>query len=251
MSDWARVRAGNPSPMTLDGTNTWVLGRDPCWVVDPGPLLDAHVAAIVAEAEARGGAAGVALTHDHADHSQAAPAVAAALGGVPVAAMRWRSDEVETVALADGGTFGPLQAVAVPGHASDHLALVFGRACCTGDAVLGAGSVFVQEDLGGYLDGLRRLLGLELEVLLPGHGPPVENPAAKLDEYIAHRLDRERRLVDALGRGLRSVDELLDDVWDDAPAILRPAAALTLGAHLDKLQSEGRLPDGVQWPERR
>jgi glyoxylase-like metal-dependent hydrolase (beta-lactamase superfamily II) len=85
-------------------------------------------------------------------------------------------------------------------------------------------------------------------VLLPGHGPPVHDPAAKLDQYIAHRLDRERRLVAALDAGARTVDELLDQVWDDAPAALRPAAAVTLAAHLDKLADEGRLPTGVERP---
>jgi glyoxylase-like metal-dependent hydrolase (beta-lactamase superfamily II) len=132
--------------------------------------------------------------------------------------------------------------VAVPGHAPDHVAFVWQDACCTGDAVLGEGSVFIQSDMGGYLEALRHLRDRDLRVLLPGHGPPVHDPAAKLDEYIAHRLDRERRLVAALERGLRSEDELLDAVWDDAPAILRPAAALTLRAHLEKLRSEGRLP---------
>ena len=122
----------------------------------------------------------------------------------------------------------------------------------TGDAVLGEGSVFVAPDPGalrGYLAALRRLREMELDVLCPGHGPPVADPAAKLDAYVAHRLDRERRLVAALDDGLRGVDELLDRVWDDAPAPLRPAAAVTLAAHLDKLAEEGRLPDGVSRPE--
>ena len=79
---------------------------------------------------------------------------------------------------------------------------------------------------------------------MPGPRPGGVGPAAaKLDEYIAHRLDREHRLLDALARGLRTHDELLDDVWDDAPAALRPAAQLTLEAHLEKLEGEGRLPD--------
>jgi glyoxylase-like metal-dependent hydrolase (beta-lactamase superfamily II) len=130
---------------------------------------------------------------------------------------------------------------------------VTGRVALTGDAVLGEGSVFIAPDpgaLAGYLDALRALRARALDVLLPGHGPPVDDPAAKLDEYIAHRLDRERRLVAALEAGRRSVDELLDDVWDDAPAALRPAAAVTLAAHLDKLADEGRLPEGVERPAR-
>ena len=120
-----------------------------------------------------------------------------------------------------------------------------------GDAVLGTGSVFVAPgpgSLAGYLAALRRLRALPLELLCPGHGPPVDDPAAKLDEYLAHRLDRERRLLDALARGLRSEDELLDNVWDDAPTALRFAAGVTLRAHLEKLSEEGRLPAGVEIP---
>ena len=119
--------------------------------------------------------------------------------------------------------------------------------------MLGEGSVFISPDpgaLAGYLAGLQRLRGRGLPVLAPGHGPPVPDVEAKLDQYIAHRLDRERRLIAALAAGARSVQELLDDVWDDAPAVLRPAAAVTLAAHLDKLEDEGRLPDGVQRPAR-
>jgi glyoxylase-like metal-dependent hydrolase (beta-lactamase superfamily II) len=249
--DVALVHAGNPGPFTLTGTNTWVVGRDPCWIVDPGPDLDEHVAAVLAEAARRGGAAGIALTHDHGDHAGAAAAVRDGAGGVPVGAARWEGADV---VLQDGGTFGPLQVVATPGHATDHLAFVDGAVCFTGDAVLAQSSVFVAPDPGalrGYLAALRRLRGMDLELLCTGHGPPVEDPAALLDGYLAHRAERERRLVAALDEGLRSVDELLDRVWDDAPASLRLAATATLGAHLGKLEEEGRLPAGVQrvpWP---
>jgi glyoxylase-like metal-dependent hydrolase (beta-lactamase superfamily II) len=99
------------------------------------------------------------------------------------------------------------------------------------------------------LESLERLRAREFEVLAPGHGPPVSEVQAKLDEYLDHRRAREQRLLEALGRGRRSVDELLDDAWSDAPPALRPAAAATLAAHLDKLAEEGRLPDGVERPE--
>jgi glyoxylase-like metal-dependent hydrolase (beta-lactamase superfamily II) len=105
-----------------------------------------------------------------------------------------------------------------------------------------------RSSLGAYLDGLRRLRALPLTTIYPGHGPVVEDPAGKLDEYLEHRVDRERRLVAALGTGRRSVDELLDEVWDDVPPELRGAAAVTLAAHLEKLEEEGRLPDGVERP---
>jgi glyoxylase-like metal-dependent hydrolase (beta-lactamase superfamily II) len=148
----------------------------------------------------------------------------------------------------DRARIGPFTALATPGHSADSVCLLMGRACFTGDTVLGEGSVFIapgEGSLSAYLDSLRRLRELDLEVLCPGHGPYVRDPAAKLDEYIAHRLDRERRLLEALDAGLRTRDELLDAAWPDAPAELRPAAALTLAAHLEKLSEEGRLPDDV------
>jgi glyoxylase-like metal-dependent hydrolase (beta-lactamase superfamily II) len=241
-ADIARLRADNPSPYTLDGTNTWVLWRDPAWIVDPGPALDAHLDAVAAEVAARGGAGGIALTHDHADHVEGVEALRALLGGaVPVAAARFPGD----VVLADGATFGPLSAIAIPGHADDHLAFVAGGAAFTGDAVLGEGSVFVTGRLREYLAALDRLRALELDVLCPGHGPPVEDPEAKLTEYIEHRLERERKLVAALDAGLRTRDELLDAAWSDAPPALRQAAGVTLEAHLGKLREEDRLPAGV------
>ena len=218
-----RVRAPNPSPLTLDGTNTYLVGR---WVVDPGPHLPAHVDAI--RRAANGGIEGVVLTHSHADHAEAAE-----LFDVPV-----------TLPV-DGQSVGPFVAVGTPGHSADSVCLLLGRVCFTGDTVLGAGSVFIapgEGSLSAYLDSLRRLRSLDLEVLCPGHGPYVWDPAAKLDEYIEHRLDRERRLLAALESGLRTEDELLDAAWPEVPPALRDAARLTLRAHLEKLASEGRLP---------
>jgi glyoxylase-like metal-dependent hydrolase (beta-lactamase superfamily II) len=151
--------------------------------------------------------------------------------------------------LDDGDVVGPLLVLATPGHSGDHVSFILGDVAFCGDTVLGEGSVFIPPGGGSleqYLHSLRRLLELDLEALCPGHGPVVWTPQAKLTEYIEHRLDRERRLTCALDRGLRTRDELLDDVWHDAPEVLRPAAALTLEAHLDKLEREGRLPAGVE-----
>jgi glyoxylase-like metal-dependent hydrolase (beta-lactamase superfamily II) len=208
-----------------------------------------HLEAVAAEVAHRGGLAGIALTHDHADHAEAVPALRAAYPDVPLAAARGDVD----VPLRDATRLGPLTALATPGHAPDHLAFVTDRVAFTGDAVLGEGSVFIAPDPGaltGYLAGLERLRGRGLTTLAPGHGPPVYDVEGKLDQYISHRLDRERRLIEALAAGRRTVDELLDEVWDDAPAVLRPAAAVTLAAHLDKLEEEGRLPEGVRRPSR-
>jgi glyoxylase-like metal-dependent hydrolase (beta-lactamase superfamily II) len=224
-----RVRAPNPSALTLDGTNTYVLGS---WVVDPGPADGGHLEAV--RRAARDGIEGVVLTHSHADHAEGARSL-----GAPVRLLR------------DGERAGPFRAVATPGHSPDSVCLVAGAACFTGDTVLGSGSVFIapgEGSLPAYLDSLRRLRALELDVLCPGHGPYVWDPAAKLDEYVTHRLERERRLVEALAAGLRTRDELLDSAWSDAPAELRDFAALSLAAHLEKLGEEGRLPEGAWRP---
>nr|MDQ4040788.1 MBL fold metallo-hydrolase [Actinomycetota bacterium] len=202
--DVALVRAGNPGPFTLEGTNTWIVGRDPAWVVDPGPDLPDHPHAVADEVGRRGGLGGVALTHGHGDHAGGLPALLEVAGMAPVGAL-----DAGDTPLHDADRFGPLVAVTTPGHSPDHLAFVAGAVCFTGDAVLGHGSVFVTAALADYLAGLRRLRALPLEVLCPGHGPTVADPAAKLDEYIAHRLDRERRLLEALARGLKSEDDLL------------------------------------------
>ena len=218
-----RVCAANPSALTLDGTNTYIVQR---WVVDPGPALPAHLDAI--RSAVNGSIEGVVLTHSHADHAEGA---------------EWLRTPV--VLPVDGQEVGPFRALGTPGHSADSVCLLFGDVCFTGDTVLGTGSVFIapgEGSLSAYLDSLRRLRDLDLSVLCPGHGPYVWDPAAKLDEYIAHRLDRERRLVEALDAGLRDRDELLDAAWPEVPVELRPAAALTLAAHLEKLSEEGRLP---------
>jgi glyoxylase-like metal-dependent hydrolase (beta-lactamase superfamily II) len=226
-----RVRADNPSPYTLEGTNSYVVEG---WVVDPGPADDAHLDRLV---EAAGGSvAGIVLTHDHPDHAEGAPVLGDRVG-------------VDVVHPSGDGSVGPFRVVPTPGHAPDHVSFLWGRVLFAGDTVLGAGSVFVAPGAGAmvaYLDSLRRLRELDLEVIAPGHGPFVWDPRAKLDEYIEHRLDRERRVIAALEAGARTRDELLDIAWDDVPfdqtPALRHAAGVTLDAHLEKLREEGRLP---------
>lgn len=227
-----RVRARNPSPLTLDGTNTYLVDG---WVVDPGPDDDLHRAAIL---DRTGGhIEGIVLTHGHGDHAD---------GAGPLAE---RCDRPPIVRPAEGEEVGPFTAVATPGHSTDSVCLLRGAVCFSGDTVLGAGSVFVapgEGSLSAYLASLRRLREVDLEVLCPGHGPFVHDPRGRIDEYIAHRLDRERRLVEAIDRGARTHDEMLDAAWTEVPDDLRPAARVTLEAHLEKLRGEGRLPADVE-----
>jgi len=245
--DVQRIRADNASPLTLSGTNTYLVGREPTYVIDPGPALEEHVERVSAAVSERGSLGGVILTHDHADHAGATEALIAR-HPAPLAAGRGPAD----VALADGTRVGPLEAVATPGHAPDHFALIGAGACFSGDAVLGEGSVFISahpDAMSGYLRALARLRERsDFRILCPGHGPLVRDPQAKLAEYIDHRLDRERRLREALAEGARSVPELLDRAWPEVPQELRRAAALTLAAHLDKLDQEDALPPDVERP---
>jgi glyoxylase-like metal-dependent hydrolase (beta-lactamase superfamily II) len=223
-----RLVAPNPGPMTLEGTNTYLYGSDPAFVIDPGPADDGHLEAVRRAAAPRGGVGGVLLTHSHGDHA----------GGVA-------SLGAELVKLADGESAAGLTAVATPGHADDHLCFLAGGVCFSGDLVLGEGSTIVPPDGGSlvaYLDSLERIRRLRPELICPGHGPWIEDPRAKLDEYVEHRMMRERRLLAALDRGERSRAALVAEVWDDAPTELRPAAMLAMEAHLQKLEGEGRLP---------
>lgn len=241
--DAVGIRADNPGPFTLSGTNTWIYGREPAWLIDPGPALGEHLDAISEELDERGGLGAVLLSHDHQDHAEAVPELILRFSPAPLAAARG----AVTTLLRDGDRYGPFEVVATPGHAPDHLTfLTDDGVAFSGDAVLGEGSVFVVGQLGEYLEGLRRLRARGLSLIAPGHGPVVEDPDAKLTEYIDHRLAREAALVTALAEGKRTIQDLLDAVWWDAPAELRGAAAVTLEAHLQKLQAESRLPRDVE-----
>jgi glyoxylase-like metal-dependent hydrolase (beta-lactamase superfamily II) len=232
--DVERLTASNAGPMTLEGTNTYLVGRDPAVVIDPGPDQAEHIDAVRGAAEARGGIGTVLLTHSHSDHG----------GGVELLG-------VDPSDPKDGETIAGLTAIATPGHSADHMCFLLDGACFTGDLILGEGSTIVgPREMGGsladYMRSLDRLRALDLELLFPGHGPEVHDPRAKIDEYIEHRMMRERRLVAALERGERSRSALLAEVWDDVPEELRGAAAVAMQAHLEKLEDEGRLPEDLE-----
>lgn len=255
-----RIVAPNPGPMTLGGTNTYVVGSTPAWVVDPGPADEGHIGEVRDVAEARGGIGGVVLTHSHLDHNGGVGMLGAGLafgnaegfddlaaltgsgaGELPVAPVGREGDEV-----------GPFVALPTPGHATDHVAFVLGSVIFCGDVVLGEGSTIVPPAGGGgslvdYMESLERLAALGSSLLCPGHGPWITDPASKIDEYAAHRRERERLLVEALEAGRRSMDDLLDAAWSDVPGAMRPAAGLAMRAHLEKLDAEGRLPNDLEW----
>ncbi len=226
--------------MTLAGTNTYLYGSDPCVVIDPGPDDEGHIDAVRAAAEERGGVGLILLTHSHGDHAAGAErlAEAAAVGGGaerPAAILPGRGEE-----------HAGLRVLATPGHAADHVSFLSEDGVCfSGDLVLGEGSTFVPPDGGSltaYMESLRAVRAEAPALICPGHGPWVTDPQAKLAEYVEHREMRERRLLAALERGERSKQALLAEAWSDVPAELRPAAALVMEAHLQKLDAEGLLP---------
>jgi glyoxylase-like metal-dependent hydrolase (beta-lactamase superfamily II) len=228
-----RIVAPNPGPMTLEGTNTYLYGEGPCVVIDPGSEDEGHLEAIRAAAANRGGIGLVLLTHSHADHTAGADQLGA-----------------EVVLPGGGETHAGLRVLATPGHAADHVCFLSEDGVCfSGDLVLGLGSTIVPPGdgaLASYMNSLRLLQGEEIELMAPGHGPWITDPAAKLAEYVEHREMRERRLLAALERGERSRAALLAEVWDDIPVELLPMAAMAMEAHLEKLEGEGRLPEDLR-----
>ncbi|MGH7922250.1 MAG: MBL fold metallo-hydrolase [Candidatus Dormibacteraceae bacterium] len=243
MTTVRRALAPNGGPYTGPGTNTWVVGDGAARVViDPGPDRADHRRAI--ERRLGGAAVGVVLlTHGHADHSEGAERFAAEQG-----ARLLRHPE-----LADGDLIHAaditLQAIFTPGHAPDHLAywLPEDRVLFTGDLILGQGSSMVtypDGDVAAYLRSLDRVAALEPRLLFPGHWDPVEDAAAKIAGYKAHRLERERLVVDALREAPGTPGELTERVYAGELATdpsLRQGAEMTLRAHLEKLVREGRV----------
>ena len=246
--------APNPGPMTLDGTNTWIVGdagRGPVVVVDPGPLIEAHLQTVL---DVSGGAvASVVLTHRHADHSEAAAELARRAGcGVRAVDPAW---QVGPEGLRDGDVLtvvgSSLEVVATPGHTSDSVCLVHRSPrgsvqLLTGDTVLGRGTTVITHpdgDLGDYLDSLDRLevlvRTLGVVEILPGHGPVVDDPGDRLASYRRHRLDRLEQIRSAVAAGARTVAEVVAQVYADADRSVWPAAEQSVRAHLEYLESRG------------
>ena len=256
-----RVLAPNPGSMTLDGTNTYVVGAPgsgQAVLVDPGPDDAAHLAAVEAILAARDAACvAVLVTHHHGDHAEAA--------------LPWGAHFGARVAAADPAVAGPrgrvlapgervglagtsIDVVPTPGHTADHLAFrLESGAVLVGDHVLGRGTSVVthpEGDVLAYLESLRRVHDLGPSALYCGHGPELtEDPGAVLDFYLAHRAYRERQLLDALGRGPATVDELVATVYAEYPREVWPAAAQSTRATLDKLRAEGRVEGRVEGAE--
>jgi glyoxylase-like metal-dependent hydrolase (beta-lactamase superfamily II) len=259
VNGWVReVRADNPSPMTLDGTRTYIVGNRTPVVIDPGPADAGHTARIVAEL---GGAAPLAilLSHAHPDHAGGVDDLAAATGSPVFVGGGWGTGKTgaEASPLEDGQTFrsdgGLVRAVSTPGHTPDHFAFHLedrttsgGGAVFVGDLLLGTGDTALvawpEGNVASYIESLRRLERLRPEVLYPAHGPPITDPGDALGRYIRHRLERVEqvwRVLDA--SGVRTPSELVDEVYGSAlDPRLRPAAEASIRALLEHLWRVGR-----------
>jgi glyoxylase-like metal-dependent hydrolase (beta-lactamase superfamily II) len=241
------VRAANPGPMTLDGTNSWVLrapGADACVVVDPGPLDEAHLAAVAAH----GPVAAVLLTHGHPDHREGL-ARFQEITGAPLV------EAADPADPADPAAGVRLARLATPGHTSDSVCFVAEcageRAVLTGDTILGRGTTVVAHpdgDLGDYLESLRRLVELGPLPVLPGHGPPLRDCAAAATFYLEHRLARLDQIRAARAGGAEDAAAVVATVYADVERALWPAAHSSVEAQFAYLDREAGASAGA--PER-
>ena len=241
-----RLLAPNPGVFTGPGTNTYVIvSEDECVVLDPGPVQDSHRAAIrdaVNELQPRA----VIVTHTHSDHAPLANPLATEFG-------------IRSYGYAAGPEFDPdrrlrdgdrlrfgratLDVLYTPGHSSDHLCFRLGDALFTGDHIMG-GSTVVVEDMTGYLRSLVRVEEVGAARLLPGHGHEIDNPAEVIAQYLEHRMARERQILAAVREGARTVGAVVASVYKEVDPRLHPAAAVSVLAHLRKLDAEGKVDLG-------
>lgn len=238
-----RILAPNPGIFTGPGTNTYVaVSGGECVIIDPGPASDSHRRAILEAVEDRLARA-VIVTHTHPDHAPLANPLAGRLD-VPAYGHSSGPEFQPDRRLRDGDRvrFGGevLEVLHTPGHSDDHLCFRVGETVFTGDHIMGGSTVMV-EDMARYLRSLERLREWKMTRLLPGHGDQIDDPYRTVDEYTAHRLRRERQILEAVERGASGVEEIVEAVYHDVDRALHPLAARSAAAHLAKLRAEGRV----------
>ena len=266
-----RILAPNPSPMTFRGTNTYLLGDRDIAVIDPGPLNEAHLEAILGSVGRGQRISHIFVTHAHLDHSPLAE-VLGRVTGAPVLAYggpdAGRSAVMKALAqsgLAGGGEgvdagFAPdrtladgdvveaagwsLRAHWTPGHFGNHMCFEVGEMLFTGDLVMGWASSMVSPpdgDLTDFMASCRRMRSLQAAVMHSGHGAPIEDPAGRVDWLIAHREGREADILRALEAGAATARELAEAIYTETPPALMPAATRNVLAHLIDLAGKNRV----------
>ena len=245
--------ANNPGIMTLQGTNQYVVGKENVLVIDVALSADSNMDGIIEQAEAMGVKKidKILLTHIHSDHTGGALALRKRCGaklGIHrsrkgyLGGEDFQYDDNDRISF--GG--GELDVLHTPGHESGH--------CCfyedgdkvlfSGDNILGYGTAVIHPPDGNmtdYMKTLERLLGIEMSLILPGHGPLIGKPEAKVREYIKHRLEREKQVLSALRNGRHTIGDITEAIYVDVSAPLKRVAEFSVQAHLEKLEREGRV----------
>jgi glyoxylase-like metal-dependent hydrolase (beta-lactamase superfamily II) len=251
-----RVLGLNPGMFTGPGTNTYLVGRRHPILIDTGAGVPEYLP-LFADYLARRGFARperIILTHRHRDHLGGVAQLTERFPGISVAKMIHRDTDLPAgienlrdghVVVGDDVTLVPVH---TPGHASDHLCFYLPeeQALFTGDLVLGGSTTVIPDDdgdLGQYLDSLRRIQALGARRIYPAHGPVIEDAPAKIQEYLDHRMLRERQILEALGGGARTIPEMVKIIYADVPVALHQAAGMSVHSHLKKLKNEDRVSE--------
>lgn len=255
------VLGQNPGPFTGPGTNTYLIGLgSQRLLLDTGQGVAAYVPLLERALDERAASVQeIVLTHGHVDHLGGVASILDRYGRLRVSKKPWSAlDRALAVHAVDEGSEievdgATLRALWTPGHAWDHLCWYMPeeRALFTGDVVLGAGTTVIPPDgdLGDYLASLRRLLEIDAAVIYPAHGPAIYDPRAKIESYLAHRALRDEQILAGLRAGVGTVPDLVRRIYTDVPAFLHAAAAMSVSAHLRKLERDGvvRHEDETWW----
>jgi endoribonuclease LACTB2 len=245
------LHAGNPGPFTGEGNWTYFIDGPEPVLIDAGVGVASHLEAVDAVAGTRD--LHLVVTHGHSDHIAGAPAIVERRPATRLSKMAWpeRDRGLTWAPLGDGDVIitgeGPLQVIHTPGHAPDHVCLwhAGSRTIFAGDMLVHGTTVMIPASHGGslaaYLRSLERLLALNPRRALPAHGPAIDDPQALIRHYAEHRAARERQVLDALGAGAATIDDLLPRIYPDLKPALEPMARETILAHLMKLESEARV----------
>jgi len=232
------IVAPNPGPFTLSGTRTYLLGDDA--VIDPGPAIESHVDAIRA---AMPHLKTILVTHRHGDHAPAALPLQKATGA-RIVAPAGVVDHADVI-VHGGETIDDLDVIATPGHTREHVCFMTrDRDLFTGDTILGEGTTAIfppDGSMGAYMRSLHTLRERNPKRIFPGHGPTRDDAVALIDEYIAHRMQRERQVIEALASGAHTIPEMRRRIYSELDPRLEGAAEVQIRAHLIKLQEEGRV----------